>query len=385
MTSPGPVPAADSGPLRVSTLELFFDLVFAFTLTQLTALLAARLSGAGLAQVLLVFGVLWWMYGGYAWLTNTRRHERTAERLLLLLGMAGFLIAGLAIPRGFGASGSASGLALGLGYLLVVLVHSALYYRANRNIVRVAPFNVASALLVVAAGLTGGAAAYALWAAALAIQVLSPLVFPVRGRFEIRPAHFVERHGALLIVALGESVAAVGIGAAAQPMSLSLAVATALGLALSAALWWVYFGTRDDERAERAMTAADPDRRPALALTAYFFAHIPILLGVVVTAAGVSLTIGQATRPHPAGQAAALAGGVALFLAGVAWFRAALRIGSARPPAAAAVFALVTVVLGITVAIEAQLALLLAGIVAMLGAERYRATASRPGRAGGGG
>ena len=105
----GTAPAADTGPLRVSTLELFFDLVFAFTLTQLTALLTRRLSGAGLGQVLLVFGVLWWMYGGYAWLTNTRRHERTAERLLLLAGMAGFLIAGMAIPDGFGPSGSASG------------------------------------------------------------------------------------------------------------------------------------------------------------------------------------------------------------------------------------------------------------------------------------
>jgi low temperature requirement protein LtrA len=378
MTAPGV-------PLRVSTLELFFDLVFAFTLTQLTALLARHLSAAGLTEVLLVFGVLWWMYGGYAWLTNTRTPDRTAERLLLLLGMAGFLIAGLAIPRGFGPTGSASGLALGLGYLLVVGVHSWLYYRVNRNIIRVAPFNVASALLVVAAGLAGGPAAYALWGAALAIQVLSPLVFPVRGRFEIRPAHFAERHGALLIVALGESVAAIGIGAAAQPMTLSLAAATALGLALSAALWWVYFGTRDDERAERAMTAADPGRRPALALTAYFFPHIPIVLGVVVTAAGMSLTIGRAAQPHPAGQALALAGGAALFLAGEAWFRGALRIGPVRLRLATAVFALATTALGITVAVEAQLAVLVAGIVAMLGAERYQGTAARAGRAGGGG
>jgi low temperature requirement protein LtrA len=395
MTGPGP-PGGQSGvgqpaarpvpgaPLRVSTLELFFDLVFAFTLTQLTALLARHLSVAGLAQVLLVFGVLWWMYGGYAWLTNTRTPERTAERLLLLLGMAGFLIAGLAIPQGFGRTGT-SGLALGLGYLIVVLVHSSLYYRVNRNIMRVAPFNLASALLVVAAGLAGGPAAYALWGAALAIQVLSPLIFPVQGRFEIRPAHFAERHGALLIVALGESVAAIGIGAAAQPMTFSLAVATALGLALSAALWWVYFGTRDDERAERAMTAADPARRPALALTGYFFPHIPILLGVVVTAAGMSLTIGRAAQPHPAGQALALGGGVALFLAGEAWFRGALRTGPARLRLAAAAFALATTALGITVAIEVQLAVLVAGIVAMLGAEGYQGTGARAGRAGGGG
>ena len=150
---------------------MFFDLVFAFTLTRLTTLLTRHLSVTGAVQVVLVFGVLWWMYGAYAWLTNTRAPDRAPERLLLLLGMAGFLVAGLAIPEGSGPSGSASGVALGLGYLLVVLVHSALYYRVNRNILRITPFNVTSALLVIGAGLTGGVAAYVLWAAALAVQV----------------------------------------------------------------------------------------------------------------------------------------------------------------------------------------------------------------------
>ena len=214
-------------PLRVSTLELFFDLVFAFTLTQLSALLdGSHLSAASIAQVLLVFGVLWWMYGGYAWLTNARTPDRTPERLLLLLGMAGFLVVGVAIRNGFGNGRSASsGIFLGLGYLVVVCVHGGLYYRVNRNIVRVLPVNLSSALLVLLAGLTSGVAAYLLWTAALAIQVLSPLVVRVGGRFEIAPAHFAERHGALVIVALGESVAAVGIGAAAHPLDAQIVLA----------------------------------------------------------------------------------------------------------------------------------------------------------------
>jgi low temperature requirement protein LtrA len=366
--------------LRVSTLELFFDLVFAFTLTQLTALLADRLSLAGMAQVLLVFGVLWWMYGGYAWLTNARTPERTAERLLLLLGMAGFLIVGLAIPRGFSHSGpSGGGLALGLGYLLVVLVHTTLYYRVNRNILRISPFNVTSALLVIIAGAAGGLAAYLLWAAALAIQVLSPLVTRLAGRFEIQPAHFAERHGALIIVALGESVAAVGIGAARLAITTEVVTAAVLGLALSAALWWIYFGSGDDERAERAMTAASSARRPGLALSGYFYAHIPMLLGIVVLAAGVKLTIGQAAQPHPARQALALGGGAALFLAGDAFFRRALRIGRAWPRAVTAVFALASTALGATVAIEAQLAVLLAGLATLLAAERHRDAGNLPG------
>ncbi len=372
MTQAEPTPDA---PLRVSTLELFFDLVFAFTLTQLSALLDdARFSAASIVQVLLVFGVLWWMYGGYAWLTNTRTPDRTPERLLLLVGMAGFLVVGLAIRNGFGDSRSAaSGIFLGLGYLVVVCVHGGLYYRVNRNIVRVLPVNLSSAVLVLVAGLTSGVAAYLLWTAALAIQVLSPLVVRVGGRFEIAPAHFAERHGALVIVALGESVAAVGIGAAKHPLDLQTVLAAVLGLGVSAALWWVYFGGADDERAARAMAEAPRLRRPALALSAYFYPHIPILLGVVGLAAGVQLTIGHAAQPHPAAQALAIGGGAALFLAGHAAFRWALHLGTPWPRLAAALFALATAALGATVSIEAQLVVLLAGLVGMLSLERRRA------------
>jgi low temperature requirement protein LtrA len=381
----GPPESPPGAPLRVSTLELFFDLVFAFTLTQLSALLTDHLSLTGVVQVLLIFGVLWWMYGGYAWLTNTRTPDRTPERLLLLTGMAGFLVVGLAIPRGFSQHGQgAAGAALGLGYLIVVLVHAALYYRLNRNIMRIAPFNVTSALLVILAGVADGPAVYALWAAALAIQVLSPLIAHPGGLFEIQPAHFVERHGALIIVALGESVAAVGISASQQGVTGSLVSAAVLGLALTAALWWAYFGTGDDDRAEHAFSAASRDQRPGLALSAYFYAHIPMLLGIVVMATGVKLTIGHAAQPRPLGQALALAGGAALYLAGDAWFRAVLRIGPAWPRLAVAGFALATAALGVTVAIEAELAVLLAALVTMLVVERYTAARSGHGGRGGG-
>ncbi|HTT54678.1 MAG TPA: low temperature requirement protein A [Streptosporangiaceae bacterium] len=376
-----PAEATPDAPLRVSTLELFFDLVFAFTLTQLSALLdGAGLSATSIVQVLLVFGVLWWMYGGYAWLTNTRSPDRAPERLLLLVGMAGFLVVGLAIRNGFGNGRSAaSGIFLGVGYLVVVCVHGGLYYRVNRNIVRVLPVNLVSAGLVLVAGLTSGLAAYLLWTAALAIQVLSPLVVRVGGRFEIAPAHFAERHGALVIVALGESVAAVGIGAAAHPLDLQIVLAAVLGLGVSAALWWVYFGGADDERAAGAMAGAPRPRRPALALSAYFYPHIPILLGVVGLAAGVKLTIGHAAQPHPAAQALAIGGGTALFLAGHAAFRRVLHLGASWPRLVTALFALATAALGATVAIEAQLVVLLAGLVVMLAAEQRRAAGASRG------
>jgi len=377
-TGPADPDITDPGdePIRVTTLELFFDLVFAFTLTQLADLLVHHLSLRGALEVLLVFGVLWWMYGGYAWLTNARAPVRTADRLLLLVGMGGFLICGLAIPHGFGPGDTETRVALGVGYLIVVLVHTALFYRVNRNIVRVAPFNVTGALLVIGAGFTPTPATYLVWAAAVAVQWLSPLIISPGGRFDIRPAHFAERHGALVIVALGESVAAVGVGAAPAGVTFAVALAALLGLALSAVLWWVYFGDGDDERAEQAIAATEQSRRAGLALSIYY-SHIPILLGVVTLAAGAFLTIGNPARAHAGREALAVGGGAALFLAGSAWFRWALQIRPIALRLAGAGFALATAALGAAVSVEAQFAVLLAGIVVMLAAERRASARDR--------
>jgi low temperature requirement protein LtrA len=385
---------ADQFPLRVSTLEIFFDLVFAFTLTQLTSVLASHVSWLSVGQVVLIFGLLWWMYGAYAWLTNARPPVHTTERLLLLIGMAGFLVIGLAIPRGF----SNYGLVLGVGYLIVVLVHTGLYYRVNANILRVAPFNIASALLVIAAGLlhepSGAAswAAYVVWIAALVIQLGSPLVVPVPDLFELRPAHFSERHNALLIVAIGASVVAVGIGAAgpaSQPGAVSwrLLASAVLGLAVAAAMWWIVFGSGDEERAERLLTEASSERRTHLALSAYFYGFIPLLLGLVATAAGVLRSVILAAAPPAptlpmsvrAGQAAILAGGAALFLAGNVINRRQLTAEPVRLRVVAAVLVLASTAVGIAAGLEAQLVVVTALLMAPLIAESRRPSRGRAG------
>jgi low temperature requirement protein LtrA len=351
----------DSQPIRVTTLELFFDLIFAFTLTQLAVVLGHGMTDVGslarhVLRVLLMFGLLWWMYAGYAWLTNTRSPVKAPERLLLVVGMAGFLIVGLAIPGGFGRDG----VALGLGYLLVVLVHSVLYARVNKQILRIAPFNLASALLILGAGFTDGVLTYVLWAIGLVIQALSPFVVRLGGRFEVGPEHFAERHGALIIVAIGESVAAIGIGAIGKPVNAQLVLAAVLGLAISVAFWWTYFGSGDDARGERAMRAAPPTKRPGLAITAYFYAHIPMLLGIVFVAAGVAEAVRRGLEPSlPA--ALVLGVGGAAFVGGTVAFRAALRTGPITLRLVATVFALAIIPLGALVAIEAQVGLLIAG------------------------
>ncbi len=373
-------PDGDAGPQpRVTTIELFFDLVFAFTLTQLTALLADEASLTALAQVLLIFTLIWWMYAGYAWLTNARPPVRSAERLLLLVGMAGLLIVGLAIPAGF----SSNGVPLGLGYVVVVLVHATLYFRVNRNILRIAPFSIASALLIIAAGIVSRPAGshrpavYALWILAVVIQLGSPLIVHPRGLFGLRPAHIVERHTALVIVALGESGAAVGIGAAQLAdrvggMSTGLVAVTLLGLALSAALWWALFGGNEDEQAERALTGADSGRRTAVILNAYFYAHTPLLLGVIAVAAAIDCSIPAATPPsaEPTAAAIALAAGTVALLAGDIAFRRLLRIGRGRLRMVAAAAAAATVGAGLSAGLPAQMALLAAILIAMIAAER---------------
>jgi low temperature requirement protein LtrA len=340
-------------PLRVTTLELFFDLVFVFAITQLTGVLSHDVTVVDGVRVLLIFGALWWMYDGYVWLSNARTPARTTERLLMLLGMAGFLTVGLSIPHAFGRDG----VALGIGYLILVLIHGGLYQRVNRNIARVTPFNLAAAVLIIGAGIVQGWAAYVLWGAALALLALSPVIVRVRGRFDIAPSHFAERHGALIIIVFGESVVDIGIGAEGHPVTVALTLSAVLGLALVAALWWAYFGVGDDDRAEEAMLAADPAARPTLAFSGYFYPYIAMLLGVVALAVGVKRAIVNPGSTLPAGPCVALGCGVALFLVGTAAVRVALRIGAVRYRLVAAVLCLAASALGVIASVAAEMVL----------------------------
>jgi low temperature requirement protein LtrA len=349
----------------VSTLELFFDLVFVFAITQLTAVLADDPTPLGVLRVLLVFGVLWWMFGGYVWLTNAVAPDRPFRKVLLLLAMGGFLALALAIPTAF----EGDGLIFAFGYLLVILIHAGLFTHASgraglTGIFRVAPLNIVAALVLMIAGTLDGSVVYAVWALAFGLEVITSFLADPRG-FRIAPGHFVERHGLLLIIVLGESVVAIGVGAAGQPLDASLLTAGTLALAVVSCLWWLYFN-EDDAHAEEAMTAAPVDRRMRIALNAFFYAQIPMLLGIVGFAAGVKSAIGHAFEPLSTYAAVFLAAGVALYLSGAAIFRLGIGWGRIGGRAVAAAAALLTAPIGLTISAAAQLTVLVAVLLALV-------------------
>jgi low temperature requirement protein LtrA len=359
--------------LRVSTLELFFDLVFVFTLTQLTGLLNRDPSAETVAHVVLIFVVLFWMYGGYVWLTNQVPPDRSGRRLLVVLGMAAFFVCALAIPRAF----DGGGVAFGVGYLLVILVHAGLWLQVYGGgvTVRFGAFNVVAALMILAAGLLDGPVVYLLWVAAIVVHFVTPRIAGrAAPQFPLRSGHFVERHGLLLIVALGESIVAIGIGAAGLPLDVGLFGMAVLGLGLAAALWWAYF-IGDEQGAHRAMGAASDGDRFRLAINGYFFAYIPILLGVIVAAAGVERSIGHAAERLDLRSALLLAVGVAGYLAGEVAFRRVMGIRPVAYRSVAAVAAAATIPLGVFVAAAVQLVALVLVVVLALVIEARRRTA----------
>ncbi|HEY1011501.1 MAG TPA: low temperature requirement protein A, partial [Herpetosiphonaceae bacterium] len=207
---------------RVTNIELFFDLVFVFTITQVTELVARAAGPPDLLRAALALMTIWWMYGGYAWLTNNVDADRPRVRLLLLAAMGGFLAMALAVPRLF----AGDGWAFGAGYLLINALHAALFAHAPnpdsaQAIWRVAPINLGTALAVLVSAWLPPAWRDGLWGAALLVLLVLPWTRKPTG-FALAPAHFVERHGLVILIALGESVVAIGLGSAGAALTLPL-------------------------------------------------------------------------------------------------------------------------------------------------------------------
>ena len=307
---------------RVTPLELFFDLVFVLAITQCTALMSHHPSWSGLAQGLLVLGMLWWSWTGYAWLTSVLDPEEGAVRLVMFGAMAALLLVSICVPDAFGDLA----LAFALIYGVVRAAHIALFMLASpdddglrHSVLSLAASSAIAVSLLTLASLFDGLAQGALWALALLLDMGGPYLFGSEG-WKLVPGHFAERHGLIVIIALGESIVAIGLGAE-QALDLGIAAAAVLGVALTAAMWWAYFDIVAIVSARR-LGETEPGRvQNEMARDSYSYVHLIMVAGIVLVALGLKTTIGHFDDHLHAVPAFALLGGLAIYLLGHVAFR----------------------------------------------------------------
>jgi len=311
----------DASEKRVVPLELFFDLVFVFAITQVTVLMSQHPTWEGLGQGLLVLTAVWWCWGAYAWLTNYIAADEGLERLLMFVVMGAMLIAALAVPHAF----DEDALLFGLAYAVARWMHIFIWAEANDDvdtgqaIVRLARTALpAPALLIVAGLVDDGTLRAALWIVGLGIDYAGPYVYGVSG-FRVSPGHFAERFALIVLIALGESIVAIGAGVTGE-LDAGVLAAAAFGLIVSCSMWWAYFDVVAvvSERRFRRMPA---DLRVRIARDSYSYLHLPMIAGIVLVALGVKKTIGHVDEPLKIVPAAALFGGISLYYAGHVGFR----------------------------------------------------------------
>jgi low temperature requirement protein LtrA len=334
-----PLPVAG----QVTSLELFFDLVFVFTITQLTA--TVQRDGwevTGRSALLLL--ILWWMYGGYAWLTNAAPPVTPRRRTLLVLGMIGNFVTAMAIPHAYGADR----VVFAAGYALVVVVHAGMYVteaaRITRGmVVQLLGWNMLGAALGLVGALFFEHVLVWWWLGSFVVAVVLPRLVRITSlevpeedggpSFELVPGHFVERHGLMLLIALGESVLAIGVGlgTGAHAIGVEQVLFAAISLLLAATLYWAYFGVGEDDRAEAALDAMPPGQAQAAGLASYGYAFWVILFGIVLTAAGLHHALVHPTEELKWEYAGQLCVGVGLFWVGLGLFRLTLHLPGAWP------------------------------------------------------
>lgn len=308
---------------QVTPLELFFDLVFVLAITQCTALMAAEVSWEGLAKGLLVLGVLWWAWVGYAWLTSVVDPEEGAVRIAIFGAMAALLVVALCVPQAF----EDLGLTFAIFYGFVRVGQLALFLLASREVpalrrsvwTGLVPSTTLGVGLLAGASAVDGVAQGALWAAALGLDVLGPYLFGSEG-WRLEPRHFAERHGLVFIIALGESIVAIGVGAEGD-VDAGVITAAILGTALTAAMWWAYFDVVAIVAARRLGSAAVGKEQNEMARDSYSLLHFPMVAGVVLIALGMKKTIAHVGDPLAPETAFALVGGLAVYLLAHVAFR----------------------------------------------------------------
>jgi low temperature requirement protein LtrA len=333
---------------RVTPLELFFDLVFVFGFTQITTVLSENPTWSGLGHALLLLLALWWGWSSYAWLTDAVDPNEALIAGATLVAMGAMFVAALAIPDAFGSHG----VLFGVAFLIVLAMQVALYALSARGdgelsaaIHRVLPTTLAGGALLVAAGFVDGGAKAVVWLVALVVGFFGPIGLRLTG-VRVRPAHFVERHGLIVIIAIGESLVAIGVGARGTSLDAGVIVGAVLGFFVAASLWLAYFDFFTI-RVEGLLNARSGDERFALARDAFTYLHLPMVAGIVLFAFGLKTTLAHVGDELSAVPAAALCGGPSLYLLAYVGLRVRVsgRPGGGRFVAALACAALVPVAL----------------------------------------
>jgi low temperature requirement protein LtrA len=301
---------------EVTPLELFFDLVFVFS-TQVTVLLADDPTWGGVLRGMLVLAALWWAWSTYAWLTSATDVDEGGVRLVMLASMGAMFGVALAVPGAFGDDA----VLFGVAYLIVRIIHLVLSATVVRDdpdrlgaLLRFAPTAIFGASLLVLAGFLEGNERIAVWVVALAIDYLGPVVIGVGQGWHVAPEHFAERHGLIILIALGESIIAIGAGAGFE-LGTGVIVAAALGIVVVSALWWLYFDVAAIFARRRLMQAQSLELH-RLALHSYSYLHLPMVAGIVLFAFGLKTTLGHVDEALDTVPAVGLCGGAALYLFG---------------------------------------------------------------------
>ena len=360
---------------RVTPLELFFDLVFVFAITQVTILLADDPTWGGVLRGMLVLAALWWAWTVYAWLTSALDVDEGGIRLVMLAAMATLFGVALAVPGAFGDDA----VLFGVAYLLVRLLHLLLALTVSRDdpdrrgaILRFAPTAILGASLLVVAGFLEGDVRIAVWLVALAVDYLGPVVIGPGQGWRVAPEHFAERHGLIILIALGESLIAIGLGAGFE-LDTAVIVAAALGIVVVAALWWLYFDVAAILERTRLVQATGVELH-RLALSAYSYLHLPMIAGIVLFALGLKTTVGQVSEHLDTVPAVALCGGASLYLLGhvASLFRSTGRVFRRRTIGALVLLALIPAALVIPALAALALVSTVCALVVAYEAIRHR-------------
>ena len=346
----------------VTPRELFFDLVFVFAFTQVTTLLTDDPTFAGIGRGVLVLGALWWAWTAYAWLTNTVDPEEGFVGAALLVALIAMFVAALVVPSVF----DDDGVLFGAAFLVVCTMHLALYALAGRGnrdllsaVLRLAPWPLLGATLILVAGFADGARTW-LWLAALTCTYVGAGLSGSTG-WRLYPSHLAERYGLVMIIALGEAFVAIGIGATGIGIGLGEVVAAILGLLVATSFWLAYFDFFSI-RGERILADLRGPDRVALARDVYAYAHLPMIVGIVFFAFAMKTIVAHVGEELDSVAAFALCGGSALYLLTYSAIRARIerRVTVSRGRFAAALALLLVLPLATVVPALAALALVTA-------------------------